>query len=177
MLWFCYHTWVDLQLIVLSGPHGKGVSYDFASYSHSTRRSVDFMWHKISSQMWVLFGVKCIIILSVNYPLNKTCIHHNNLQKASITKYRASTFKQPDTIIYIKFLIQTVTKTKHITLISGLCKPSHSHNNSFWHYQNFLCIIYTDIMLTLFLEGDKPSLWMSFSGAHFLKPSLISENL
>lgn len=133
------------------------------------------MWHKISSQIWVLFVVKCIIILSANYPLNKTCIHHNNLQKASITKYRASAFKQLYTIIYIKFLIQAVTRTKHITLISALGKSSHSHTNSFWHYQNFY--IYTDIILTLFLEGDKPSLWMSFSGAHFLKPSLISENL
>jgi len=135
------------------------------------------MWHKISRQIWVLFGVKCIIILSANYPLNKTCIHHNNLQKASITKCMASAFKQIYTIIYIKFLIQTVTRTKYITVISALCEPSHSHNNYFWHYQNFLYIIYTGIMLTLFLEGDKPSLWMSFSGTHFLKPSLISENL
>jgi len=123
-----------------------------------------------------MFGVKCIIILSANYLLNKTCIHHNNLQKISITKCRTSAFKQIYTIVYIK-LIQTVIRTKYITLISALCEPSHSHYNSFWHYQNFQYINYTGIMLTLFLEGDKPSLWMSFSGAHFRKPSLISENL
>ena len=74
------------------------------------------MWHKISSQIWFLFCVKCIIILSANYPLNNRCIYHDNLQKASITKCRASAFKLIYTIIYIIFLMQY--KIRNINFVS-----------------------------------------------------------